>query len=114
MSALGLRPPGAPPRGEPKKSPHKAGFERIINQGWKALEDMTRFSGLEEPRVDVRSRPGGPGQAAVSHIDVSNALLIKGMFMPKLAPAALLEAGLAGFSAAICAVSVARSQEPSS
>ena len=76
---------------------------------------MTRFSGLEEPRVDVRcDREGRPGQAAVSHIDVSNALLIKGMFMPKLAPAALLEAGLAGFSVAICAVSVARSQEPSS
>ena len=53
-------------------------------------------------------------QAAVNHIEVSNALLIIGMFIPKLAPAALLVAGLAGFSVAICAVSVARSQEPSS
>ncbi len=52
-------------------------------------------------------------QAAFNHIDVSNALLISGMFMPKLAPAALLAAGLTGFSEALV-TSVARSQEPSS
>jgi hypothetical protein len=51
--------------------------------------------------------------AAFSHIDVSNALLISGMFMPKLALAALFAAGLAGFSQGLV-VSVARSQEPSS
>jgi hypothetical protein len=44
---------------------------------------------------------------------VSNALLINGMFMPKLALAALLAAGLAGFSGGL-GVSVARSQELSS
>jgi hypothetical protein len=37
--------------------------------------------------------------AALSHIAVSNALLINGMFMPKLLFAALLAAGLTGFSA---------------
>lgn len=51
--------------------------------------------------------------AAFSHIEVSKALLIKGMFMPKLALAAFLAAGLAGFSQGLV-VSVARSQEPSS
>ena len=43
---------------------------------------------------------------------VSKALLIKGMFMPKLLFAALFAAGLAGFSATT--VSVARSQDPRS
>jgi hypothetical protein len=47
--------------------------------------------------------------AASSHIDVSNALLIIGMFMPKLALAAVLPAGLA---ATFWAVSVARSHDP--
>ena len=51
--------------------------------------------------------------AAFNHIDVSNALLIRGMFMPKLALAALFAAGFAGFSQGLV-VSVARSQEPSS
>jgi hypothetical protein len=37
-------------------------------------------------------------QAAVSHIAVSNALLINGMFMPKFAPAALFGGALTGFS----------------
>jgi hypothetical protein len=53
-------------------------------------------------------------QAAVSHMAVSNALLIKGMFMPKFAPAALFGgalAGFSGFSAMFRATSVARSQE---
>jgi hypothetical protein len=52
-------------------------------------------------------------QAAFNHIEVSNALLIKGIFMPKLVPAAALAAGFDGFSAML-GVSVARSQEPSS
>ena len=51
--------------------------------------------------------------AAFSHIEVSKALLISGMFMPKLALAAVFAAGLAGFSQGLI-VSVARSQEPSS
>jgi len=51
--------------------------------------------------------------AAFNHIEVSKALLISGMFMPKLALAALFAAGLAGFSQGLV-VSVARSQEPSS
>ncbi|MBX3604438.1 MAG: hypothetical protein KF788_04170 [Piscinibacter sp.] len=44
---------------------------------------------------------------------MSNALLIIGMFMPKLAFAALLAAGLAGLSLTLFwAVSVARSHDP--
>ena len=49
--------------------------------------------------------------AAFSHIAVSNALLISGMFMPKFAPAVLFAAALTGFSVMLCATSVARSQE---
>lgn len=45
---------------------------------------------------------------------VSKALLIIGMFMPKLLFAAFLEAGLAGLSALLGATSVARSHDPSS
>ena len=56
-------------------------------------------------------RLGAVGQAALSHIAVSNALLIIGMFMPKFALAALLDA-LAGFSATFWATSVARSHDP--
>ena len=52
--------------------------------------------------------------AALSHMAVSNALLIKGMFMPKLLFAALFAAGLAGLSAMLGATSVARSHDPSS
>jgi len=51
-------------------------------------------------------------QAALSHIAVSNALLISGMFMPKFAFAlALLPALGAGFSM-IGAASAARSHDP--
>lgn len=51
-------------------------------------------------------------QAAFSHIAVSNALLISGMFMPKFAFAlALLLALVAGFST-IGAASAARSHDP--
>ena len=60
-----------------------------------------------------RTGKGAVRHAAFSHIEVSKALLIKGMFMPKLALAAFLAAGLAGFSQGLV-VSVARSQEPSS
>jgi hypothetical protein len=53
-----------------------------------------------------------PGQAAFSHIAVSNALLIIGMFMPKFALGAFFEA-LFGFSLVACgATSVARSHDP--
>ncbi|MES2228914.1 MAG: hypothetical protein V4540_14270 [Pseudomonadota bacterium] len=52
--------------------------------------------------------------AALSHIAVSNALLIIGMFMPKLAFAALFAAGLTGLSATLGATSVARSHDPNS
>jgi hypothetical protein len=49
-------------------------------------------------------------QAALNHIDVSNALLIIGMFMPKLGfNPALVLALVAGFSGA---VSAARSHDP--
>ncbi len=51
--------------------------------------------------------------AAFNHIEVSKALLINGMFMPKLALATLFAADLAGFSLGLV-TSVARSQEPSS
>ena len=61
------------------------------------------------PRAAVIDRRAG-AQAAVSHIDVSNALLISGMFMPKLLFAALLLALLvAGLSATLGATSAARS-----
>lgn len=51
-------------------------------------------------------------QAALSHIAVSNALLIIGMFMPKVAFAAFFVA-LFGFSPTACgATSVARSHDP--
>ena len=53
-------------------------------------------------------------QAAVSHIAVSNALLIIGMFMPKVLLAALFTAALAGLSAMLWATSVARSHDPCS
>lgn len=59
------------------------------------------------PLVDARRL-----QAALSHIAVSKALLIIGMFMPKFALAALFEAGLAGLSATFWATSVARSHDP--
>ncbi len=49
--------------------------------------------------------------AALSHIEVSNALLIIGMFMPKVLFAAFFAAGLAGFSATAGVTSVARSQD---
>jgi hypothetical protein len=54
-------------------------------------------------------------QAALSHIAVSNALLISGMFMPKLefAAAAAFEAFFAEpVSALLGATSVARSHDP--
>lgn len=70
------------------------------------------------PPLGLAMRPspadcGCVHQAAFNHMAVSKALLIKGMFMPKLALAALLVAGLAGFSQGLT-VSVARSQEPCS
>jgi hypothetical protein len=45
---------------------------------------------------------------------VSNALLINGMFMPKLLFVALFTAALAGLSATLWATSVARSHDPCS
>ena len=45
---------------------------------------------------------------------VSNALLISGMFMPKLAFTAVFAAGFTGFSVMLWATSVARSHDPSS
>ena len=51
--------------------------------------------------------------AASSHIEVSKALLMSGMFIPKLALAAFLEVLFAaGLSAMFWAVSVARSHDP--
>ena len=47
-------------------------------------------------------------------MEVSNALLIIGMFMPKLGLAAFFDAGFAGLSAATGAVSLARSHDPCS
>ena len=51
-------------------------------------------------------------QAALSHIAVSKALLINGMFMPKLGFVPFLLLLLAGFSATAGATSVARSHDP--
>ena len=55
-----------------------------------------------------------PAYAALSHIAVSNALLMSGMFMPKLAFAEVLAAGFVGFSVTLWATSVARSHDPCS
>ena len=60
------------------------------------------------PLASVRRRR----HAAFSHIAVSKALLIIGMFMPKFAFAAFFAAGLAGLSATLWATSVARSHDP--
>jgi hypothetical protein len=68
-------------------------------------QEKARRSGLDRGSID---------QAAFSHIEVSKALLIIGMFIPKFALAALLAAGLAGLFSAIWAVSVARSHDPCS
>ena len=68
-----------------------------------------RWRGLFLIRYGVVSR-----QAALNHMEVSNALLIIGMFMPKLGFAAFVDAGFAGLSAAIGAVSLARSHDPCS
>ncbi len=62
----------------------------------------------------VRRSGGGCPYAALSHMAVSKALLIKGMFMPKFELAADLALGLAGLSAALWATSVARSHDPCS
>ena len=51
-------------------------------------------------------------QAAFSHMAVSKALLISGMFMPKLGFVPFLLLLLAGFSATAGATSVARSHDP--
>ncbi len=59
-------------------------------------------------------RSGRDRHAALSHIAVSKALLIIGMFMPKLAFAAFFGAGLTGLSVTLWAVSVARSHDPNS
>ena len=59
----------------------------------------------------LRRVSGDAAHAAFSHIAVSNALLIIGMFMPKVLFAALLAAGLAGLSATAGVTSVARSQD---
>ena len=59
-------------------------------------------------------RRASGGQAAVSHIAVSKALLINGMFMPKLALAELFVAALTGLSAMLWVPSVARSHDPCS
>ena len=70
------------------------------------MKEATRRS----PRIERRPE----GQAAFNHIAVSNALLISGMFMPKLLLAALFAAALTGFSATLWGTSVARSHDPES
>ena len=62
-------------------------------------------------RGSGRANLENAAQAALSHIAVSKALLINGMFMPKLLFAALFAAGLAGLSATAGVTSVARSQD---
>jgi len=63
-------------------------------------------------RRPPRCRVADDVHAAFSHIAVSKALLIIGMFMPKLLFAAFFAAGLAGLSATLWATSVARSHDP--
>ena len=53
-----------------------------------------------------------PAQAALSHMAVSKALLIIGIFVPKLALAAALEFFAAGLAATLVVSSAARSHDP--
>ncbi len=62
-------------------------------------------------RPPSRASESARRHAAFSHIAVSKALLIIGMFMPKLALAAFFAAGL---PATFWVVSVARSHDPCS
>jgi hypothetical protein len=75
---------------------------------------MTMKSAEKSPPKRACQRLDRSAQAAFNHIEVSNALLIIGMFIPKFALAALFAAGLAGLFSAIWAVSVARSHDPCS
>lgn len=72
-------------------------------------------AGNEKAARGPLSGEAGDGYAALSHIAVSKALLIIGMFMPKLALAAAFDV-LLGFSAVLAAAcwatSVARSHDP--
>jgi hypothetical protein len=63
--------------------------------------------------VPVRAEGGASAQAAVSHMAVSNALLISGMFMPKFGLVPFFDTATfgAGLSFAIWAIS-ARSPGP--
>ena len=81
-----------------------------------AAEAAQGVSGLTPRRKRGAGRANleNAAQAALSHIAVSKALLINGMFMPKLLFAAFFAAGLAGLSATLGATSVARSHDPSS
>lgn len=53
----------------------------------------------------------GSAQAVPSHMEVSNALLIIGILVPKLALVAVLEFFAAGLATTLLASSVARSQD---
>ena len=65
------------------------------------------------PRAPVAAEGSRAAHAALSPIAGSNALLMSGMFMPKLALAACFDALLAaGFSVMLGATSVARSHDP--
>ena len=63
-------------------------------------------------RAFCRTDRRGADQAAVSHIEVSKALLIIGMFIPKLGLMPFLAAVLATGLTASGAVSAARSHDP--
>jgi hypothetical protein len=77
------------------------------------MPSTTKQAEQKKKPAGWRAFRGRNPQAALSHMEVSNALLIIGMFIPKLALLALLAAGLAGFSA-MGAVSAARSHDPNS
>jgi hypothetical protein len=61
--------------------------------------------------LSMRTR-SSRAQAAFSHIAVSNALLISGMFMPKLGLTEFFALFAAGLAASLWATSVARSHDP--
>ena len=71
---------------------------------------VMKFAQRRRRRVAAASA----SHAAFNHIAVSKALLISGMFMPKLAFAEFFATGRAGLAFAFWAVSIARSHDPCS
>ena len=100
-------PESGPSAGPPQAGPHPLGGSTGVPAG----------RGVDKKARTRRAfRCEGPSglHAAFNHIAVSKALLINGMFMPKLLLAAFFPAVLTGLSEMLWAISVARSHDPCS